>query len=150
MAITVKWNSLTLEKIVEQAGNDVNFLTGTVKLLLVTSSWTPAFDTDDFINDIGANELAAGNGYTTGGVTLTGKTVTYDTASDQIRVDFDDVSWTFTAGKTWLYGVVYIDTAGASSTDPIYAVLTWDSSQTVSTAYTLQIDAAGLLYIDTT
>jgi hypothetical protein len=150
MAITVKWNSLTLEKIVEQAGNDVNFLTGTVKLLLVTSSWTPAFDTDDFINDIGANELASGNGYTTGGVTLTTKTVTYDTASDQIRVDFDDVSWTFTAAKTWLYGVVYIDTAGASSTDPIYAVLTWDSSQTVSTAYTLQIDPAGLLYIDTT
>jgi hypothetical protein len=150
VAITVKWNSLTLEKIVEQAGNDVNFLTGTAKLLLVTSGWTPAFDTDDFINDIGANELASGNGYTTGGVTLTTKTVTYDTASDQIRVDFDDVSWTFTAAKTWLYGVVYIDTAGASSTDPIYAVLTWDSSQTVSTAYTLQIDPAGLLYIDTT
>ena len=150
MAITVKWNPLTLEKIVEQAGNDVNFLTGTAKIMLVTSGWTPAFDTDDFINDVGANEVANGNGYTTGGETLGTKTITYDTASDQIRVDFADVTWTFTAGKTWLYGVVYIDTAGAASTDPIYAVLTWDSSQTVSTAYTLQIDAAGLLYIDAT
>ena len=150
MAITVKWNPLTLEKIVEQAGNDVNFLTGTAKLLLATSGWTPSFDADDFINDIGANEVANGNGYATGGVTLAGKTITYDSASDQVRVDFDDVTWTFTASKTWLYGVVYIDTGGASSTDPIYAILTWDSSQSVSTAYTLQIDPAGLLYIDAT
>jgi hypothetical protein len=150
VAITVKWNPLTFEKIVEQAGNDVNFLTGTAKMLLVTSGWTPAFDTDDFINDIGANEVAAGNGYNTGGETLTAKTITYDSASDQVRIDFGDVTWTFTGSKTWLYAVIYIDTAGASSTDPIYAVLTWDSSQTVSTAYTLQIDPAGLLYVDLT
>lgn len=146
----MKWVPLTLEKIVEQAGNDVNFLTGTAKLALVTSGWTPAFDTDDFWNDAQGSELANGNGYTTGGETLASKTVTYDSASDQIRVDFADVTWTFTAGKTWLYGVVYIDTAGAASTDPMYSVLTWDTSQTVSTAYTLQIDSAGLLYIDTT
>lgn len=150
MAITVKFNALTLEKIVEQAGNDVNFLTGTVKIALVTSAWTPAFDTDDFWSDASANEVANGNGYTTGGETLGTKTITYDSASDQVRIDFADVTWTFTAGKTWLYAVIYIDTAGASTTDPIYAVLTWDTSQTVSTAYTLVIDAAGLLYIDAT
>ena len=44
----------------------------------------------------------------------------------------------------------YIDTAGASTTDPLYALLAWDSDQTVSTTYTLQFDAAGLLFIDTT
>ncbi len=150
MAITVKWNALTLEKIVEQVGNDVNFLTGTVKLALVTSAWTPAFDTDAFWSTPQASEVATGGGYTTGGETLTTKTITYDSASDQVRVDFADVTWTFTAAKTWLYAVVYIDTAGAATTDPIYAVLTWDSSQTVSTAYTLTIDPAGLLYIDAT
>lgn len=150
MAITVKWVPLTLEKIVEQVGNDVNFLTGAAKILLVTSGWIPAFDTDDFINDIGANEVANGNGYATGGVTLTTKTITYDSASDQVRVDFDDVQWLFTASKTWRYAVVYIDTAGTASADPMYAVLTWDSDQSVSTTYTLAIDPAGLLYIDAT
>ena len=150
MAISVKWNAKTLEKIVEQAGNDVNFLTGTAKLALVTSAWTPAFDTDEFWSTPQANEVANGNGYATGGVTLAGKTITYDAASDQVRVDFDDVVWNFTAAKTWLYGVIYIDTAGAASADPIYAVLTWDTSQTVSTTYTLTIDPAGLLYIDAT
>ena len=150
MAITVKWVPLTLEKIVEQAGADVNFMTGAAKLMLVTNAWVPAFDTDAFISAVGANELATGGGYTTGGVTLTTKTITYDSASDQVRVDFDDVTWTFTAAKTWRYGVVYIDTAGAAATDPMYAVLTWDADQTVSTAYTLVIDAAGLLFIDAT
>ncbi len=56
----------------------------------------------------------------------------------------------FTASKTWRYGVVYIDTAGASTADPLYGLLTWDSDQTVSTAYTLQWDPAGIFFIDTT
>jgi hypothetical protein len=150
MSITVSWYPLTLEKMVEQAGNDVNLLTGTVKLALVTASYSPDRDTDDFWSDVSSAELANGNGYTTGGATLSGKTVTYDTASDQVRFDCDDVTWTFTAAKTWRYGVVYIDTAGASTTDPLVGLLTWDSNQTVSTAYTLTIDPAGLLYIDAT
>lgn len=150
MAITVKWMPLTLEKIVEQVGNDVNFLTGTAQLRLVTDAHTPAFDTDNFWDDASAAELANGNGYATDGVTLAGKTITYDSASDQVRVDFDDPSWTFTAAKTWRYGYIVINTAGATSTDPLYARLEWDSNQTVSTAYTLTIDAAGLLYIDAT
>lgn len=149
MAITVGFYGLTMEKIAEQVGADVNYLTGTVKLSLHTSTYVPNRDTDDFFNDA-TNELAAGTGYTAGGETLATKTITYDSASDQVRWDAADVTWTFTAAKTWLYGVMYIDTAGASTTDPLYALLTWDSSQTVSTSYTLQWDPAGILFIDTT
>jgi hypothetical protein len=122
----------------------------TVNLALVTDAYTPNRDTDDFRNDFTAAELANGNGYTTGGVTLTGVTWSYDAASDQVRLDCDDPSWTFTAAKTWRYGVGYIDTGGADTTDPLIFLLTWDSNQTVSTAYTLTIDTAGLLYLDVT
>lgn len=149
MAITVAFYGLTVEKIAEQVGNDVNYLTGTVQLSLHTSTYSPDRDANDFFNDA-TNEVANGNGYTTGGETLAGKTITYDSASDQVRWDANDVTWTFSAGKTWRYGVMWINTAGASTTDPLYALLTWDSDQTVSTAYTLQWDAAGILYIDTT
>jgi hypothetical protein len=149
MAITVALYGLTQEKVIEQVGNDVNLLTGTVKLSLHTSTYSPDRDAHDFANDL-SNELGSGNGYTTGGETLGSKTITYDTASDQVRFDAADVSWTFTASKTWRYGVGYIDTAGASSTDPLYFLLTWDSDQTVSTAYTLNWDAAGILFWDTT
>ncbi len=150
MAITVAFYGLTMEKIAEQVGNDVNYLTGTMQLSLHTDVTTPDRDVHNFFDDMSTNELANGNGYTTLGATMAGKTITYDTASDQVRWDADDVSWTFTASKTWRYGVIWVNTAGASSADPLYALLTWDSNQTVSTAYTLQWDPAGILFIDTT
>lgn len=149
MPITVAFYGLTMEKIVEQVGNDVNYLTGTVKLSLHTSTYTPNRDTDDFFNDA-TGELSAGSGYNAGGETLSGKTITYDSASDEVRWDANDVTWNFTASKTWRYGVIYIDTAGGASTDPLYGLLSWDSDQTVSTPYTLQWDPAGIFYIDTT
>jgi hypothetical protein len=149
VSITVAWYGLGLQKILED-GIGGNLESVTNKLALVTDAYTPNRDTHDFWDDVSASELASGNGYTTGGVTLANVAVTYDAASDQVRVDCDDPSWTFTASKTWRYGVWYVDTAGASSTDPLIALLTWDSNQTVSTAYTLTIDSAGLLYLDTT
>jgi hypothetical protein len=150
MAITVAFYGLTMEKIAEQVGNDVNYLTGVVQLSLHTDVTAPDRDVHNFFDDMSTNELASGNGYTTLGETAGSKTITYDTASDQVRWDLADITWTFTASKTWRYGVVWINTAGASSTDPLYALLSWDSNQTVSTAYTLQFDPAGLLFVDTT
>lgn len=147
MAVTPKWQPLGLLEVLK-APYDLEAVT--LKMALVTDAYTPAFDTHDFWNDISASEVANGNGYTTGGVTLTSVALSYDAASDQIRLDFADPSWTFTASVTWRYAAIYIDTAGASSTDPVVALLTWDSNQSVSTAYTLTIDAAGLLYIDCT
>jgi len=147
MAITVALYGLTQEKVVEQVGADVNLLTGTNQLSLHTNTYVPNRDTDDFFNDA-TNEISGANGYAM--QTLGSKTVTYDSASDQVRFDFADVTFSFSAANTWRYGVHWINTAGASTTDPLYSLLTWDSDQTVSTTYTLTIDAAGLLFWDTT
>ena len=147
MAITVSWYGLGLQKIMQQT---VNLETATVKLALVASGYAPNRDTDDYRNLFTANELGSGNGYTTGGYTLSGIAYSYDSASDQVRIDCNDPTWTFTASKTWRYGVMYVDTAGADTTDPLIALLDWGGDQTVSTGYTLTIDSAGLLYLDTT
>lgn len=147
MAITVSLYGLTQEKVVEQVGADVNILTGTAKMSLHTNTYAPNRDTDDFFNDA-TNEISGAAGYAQ--QTLGSKTVTYDTASDQVRFDCADVTFSFTGGNTWRHGVVWIDTAGASTTDPLYGLLTWDSDQTVSTTYTLTIDTAGLFFWDTT
>lgn len=147
MAITVAWYGLGLLSLVDTP-TDLEAVT--LNLALATSSYTPNRDTDDFRNDFTTNEVANGNGYTTGGVTLSSVAWSYDSASDQVRLDFADPSWTFTASKSWQYGIVYIDTAGADSTDTLVGLLTWDSTQSVSTAYTLVIDTAGLLYLDVT
>lgn len=147
MSIAVTWYGLGLQDLLDSP-RDLEGVT--VKLALATDAYTPDRDTHDFWDDVSGSEVASGNGYATGGVTLTSVLWSYDSASDQVRLDFDDPSWTFTASKTWRYGIVYIDTAGASSTDPVIGLLTWDSNQSVSTAYTLTIDSAGLLYLDTT
>lgn len=147
MAISVKWIGPGLQHLVD---DPIDLEAVTVKLALVTSSQTPNQDTDEFRSVWTANELANGNGYATGGVTLSGVLWSYDVASQQVRLDFNDPSWTFTASKTWRYAYVFVDTAGADTTDPNIALLDWGANQTVSTAYTLTIDPTGLLYIDVT
>jgi hypothetical protein len=146
MAITVRFYGLGMMK---TTTGSIDWDTDTFNLLLRTSADAPNLDTDDFRDDL-TGELSTATGYTAGGVALTGVAVTYDSASDQVRLDCNDPSWTFTASKTFRYGEVYKARGGAASADELLANLTWDSDQTVSTAYTLVIDPTGLLYIDVT
>lgn len=60
---------------------------------LLTSSYTPNYDTHDYFDDVVANEVANGNGYTTNGVLLTSCTITYTAAN----------SW----GTTWAAATAY-------------------------------------------
>lgn len=146
MAITTKFYGTGLLKSVT---GSIDWDADTFKLSLHTSSYTPNLDTHDFANDL-TNELSSASGYTTGGVTLSSVAVTYDSGSDQVRLDCADPSWTFTGTRTWRYGVVYKSRGGASSADELLALIDFGADQTVSTAYTLTVDAAGLLYIDAT
>lgn len=146
MPFTVKWFGKGLLACMK---NDVDLEADTIKLSLHTSTYSPNLDTDDFFNDA-TNELGASGGYSAGGVALASKVLSYDAASDQVRFDFDDPSFPFTASKTWRYGVAYKSRGGAASADEVIALLDWGSDQTVSTTYTLTIDPAGLLYLDAT
>lgn len=147
MAITTKVYGQGMLKLVT---GSIDLDTDSFKLMLVDNTNVPDLDGDDFRDDRTTGEVANGNGYATGGVALTLVGVTYDSASDQVRYDVQDPSWTFTASKTWRYGDVYKARGGAASADELLANLAWDSDQTVSTTYTLQIDAAGLLFFDVT
>lgn len=114
----------------------------TLKVLLTTSSYTPAIDTHDYLDDI-TNELSNGNGYTTGGIALASKTVTYDTANDRTELDCADLVWTFTASFSPKWAILYKDT-GVASTSPL--ICYWDlGTVTTSTTFTLQINAEGIL-----
>ena len=89
----------------------VDFDTDTFKILLVTSSYTPNKDTHQDRADI-TNEVANGNGYTTGGGT-TAVTVTEDSTNDRIDVAFGDVSFT-SSTITAAAGVIYKSTVTAA------------------------------------
>ena len=90
-----------------------HFLSNTIKVALLGSGYTPNQDTDELWSAISSNELANGNGYTTGGETLGSKTVTAGTNS----VIFDTTAtttWTASGGDIGpaSYAVVYDSTSG--------------------------------------
>lgn len=58
---------------------EIDFDTDTVKAMLMTSSYTPNYDTHQYKSSL-TNEVV-GTGYTAGGVTLASKTVTYTAAN---------------------------------------------------------------------
>lgn len=147
MAIAVKAYGQGMLKTVT---GSIDWDTDTFKLMLVTSANAPDLDADDFRDDRTTGELSNADGYSTGGVTLTSVAVTYDSASDQVRFDSADPSWTFTATRTWRYGDIYKSRGGASSADELLFNLDWGSDQTVSTPYTLTVDATGWFAIDVT
>lgn len=125
---------------------DTNLASDTLKLMLLTSSYTPDRDAHDFIDDCSANEVS-GAGYTAGGATLSGQSVTQDNTDDEGVFDANDVSWS-TATITARYAVLYRDT-GTPATSPVIAV--WDfSTDKSSSGGTFQItwNAEGVLNVN--
>lgn len=81
----VVYNSIRMEmaKILE---------TNEIKMILVAAGYTPDIDTHVGYADV-TNECANGLGYTTGGVVLTGKSVTLDPVTDRVLFNCNDVLW---------------------------------------------------------
>lgn len=140
MAVTAKWYGLAGQgQFSATAARRVDWVTDTIKVTLHTSTYVPNQDTHDFADDL-TNEVANGNGYTTGGVTLGSKTLTYDTASNTVRLDAADAAWTFTASKTMRYAVVWKDT-GVAGTSPLLGYIDFGQDETSSGTFTIQFDA---------
>ena len=99
------------------ANKEIDWDTDTIKVALCTSTYTPAQDTHDYFNDI-TNELPTAGGYTAGGATLASKTVNYTAGTNTQAFDAADVQWAAST-LTARYAIIYVDTAGAASTDPL-------------------------------
>jgi hypothetical protein len=115
MAATFKFYGQALLKIFT---GSIDLDTDTFKLMLTTSAYTPNQDTHDFRDDV-TNEVT-GTGYTAGGVTLTGVTVSYDAATNQVRISWNDPTWpnsTISARGA----VIYKSRGGAASADELLA-----------------------------
>jgi hypothetical protein len=146
-AVTAALNGVAWQKQIDGSSTTV-YSSATVKGTLHTG-FTANYDTDDFFNDASASEVT-GTGYTAGGITFSSKTSTYDTATDQVRLDAADLSWaTSTISAT--DAAFWVDTAGASSTDPFWGSV--DFGGTVSTTagtFLITFDATGVFVFDLT
>lgn len=116
----------------------IDFDTDTFKMLLVTSSYTANKDTHDKRDDV-TNEVANGNGYTTGGET-TACTVTKDTANDRVTLAFAATSWA-TSTITAAGAVIYKSRGGASSADELVAFIDF-GGDVASTGATFSVGAS--------
>ena len=123
----------------------VDFANDTLKVILLADTYTPNIDTDEFYDDISAHELGTAGGYTAGGATISGKSVTVDTANNKSVFDCADPSWTADGtGFTARYAALYKDT-GVAGTSPLIAYWDFGGNQNpVSIAFTLIVNVAGL------
>jgi hypothetical protein len=107
---------------------DIDWVADTIKIMLVTSSYTPDLDAHDFRNDV-TNEVS-GTGYTAGGATLSGKAVTVVGGSNETQFDADNVTWTgLDLSSAARYAVLYKARGGASSADELIGYVDLDSDR---------------------
>jgi hypothetical protein len=113
--------------------------TNTIKVMLVTSAYTPS-SAHDFRNDI-TNEVT-GAGYTTGGLALANKTVTV--VGNSGVFDADNLTWA-SSTITARGAVIYKDT-GNSATDNLIGYVDFVTDQSSSNGdFTIQWNAGGIL-----
>lgn len=118
----------------------------TLKVMLLTGTYAPNIDTDEFLSSISANEVAAANGYVAGGFALASKTTTVDTANDKAVFDAADVTITLTGPVTYRYVVVYKSTGTAGTSPLIYLHDVGAGGATaVAGTVTFQWNASGII-----
>ena len=116
--------------------------TDTIKLALVTSSYTPDIDLHEDFADI-TNEVV-GTGYVAGGQALTTKSVVVDNTNDLAKFDADDVTWG-TSTITARAGILYKDT-GTPATSTLIAYFDFVSDKSSSAGdFTVSWDSNGIL-----
>lgn len=123
--------------------------TDALRMVLVTSTYTPNQNTDTAWSAISANEVS-GTGYTANGKLLT---CTTSRASNVITLDCDDQSWT-SSTITAKYAVIMHDANGdgtiASTDVPLFYVDLDTGGGSISTTngtFTVTINASGVYTI---
>lgn len=137
MAVTAK---LYASAFVTLANKEQDWDSDTLKVILLTSAYTPNQGTHKYKSDL-TNEVS-GTGYTAGGATLASVTVTL--SGLVLTLDAADTSWT-TSTITARYAVIYDGTPGTDATRPLIGYVDF-GADVVSTAGTFLItwNASGI------
>lgn len=125
-ALSNEFRYLTLLKVMD-------FLADTFKIRLMASGFVFNKDSHTVWADVAASELANGNGYITGGNTLSGISVTKDDTLDRGRAVWSNTSFTATGGPIGPSpgAIIIDDTVATPVIDPIVGYIDFggESSQ---------------------
>jgi len=121
---------------------NIDLESDTIKVALVTSSYTPNIDTHENFDDI-TNEVS-GTGYTAGGATLANKAVTVDTDDDEGMFDADDVTWA--SASIVARGAIVYKSTGVASTSQLIGYVDFTEDKTASGGdFVIEWNAEGIL-----
>jgi hypothetical protein len=122
----------------------VDWSNDTIKVALLSNSYTPNQGTHDFFDDVSTYEVT-GTGYTAGGATLASKTATLDTTNKVLVLDAADVTWA-SSTITARYAVVYDASGGSAATNPLIGYIDFVSDQASNNGnFVIQWDATGIV-----
>lgn len=133
MATIAKWfGQAVLGQFGATAARRVDWANDTIKVMLVKAAYAPDQDAHDFIDDVNANEIAGGGGtnYTAGGKELTEKAVSYDNATNTVRLKAKTLEWKEVTAE-FRYAVIYKDT-GVAATSPVLQYLDAGATQKIA------------------
>lgn len=119
---------------------------------LHTSAYTPGVSTNEVYADL-TNELATGNGYTSGGLTVANDAVTL--TAGVVKFTGDPVVWTASGGSipAWRYAVLRAPATLNGKVGPLVGYFVGDSAPadvpatTTGNTLTITPNAAGLVAI---
>lgn len=125
---------------------EVDWDTDTIKVALVSSSYTPNQDSHDYWDDVSANEVT-GTGYTAGGASLASKTATYDSGTNVVILDAADTVWA-SSTITARYAVIYDDAGATAAQKVLVGYVDFGSDQSSTNGnFTVTWDATGIVRI---
>ena len=146
MAVTASGlYGLSLEKmLIDTLGQSLE--AETHKVLMVTDTEAPNFDTHDFRADIAAE--VTGTNYTLGGATITATEVTL--ASGVLTYDAADVSWASSTIANAMAAVGYTNVGSAATDQLIWLSDFVTAASSSSGTFTVQWSGSGIFTIDYT
>ena len=127
------------------ANGGVNLATDTLKVMLTN---TAPVATNSLYGDISATELANGNGYTTGGVAVTGQTSSQTGGVETLAGSLPNPTWTASGSMGPFRYVVLYDSTPVTPLKPLMGFWDFGSSITLTTGQTFTVSiASGILQI---
>lgn len=140
MAVSAKLYGLFFQSVFNK---EVDIDSDVLKTMLCTSTYTPNQDTHRYKSDI-TNEVASGNGYTTGGNTITGVTVSYNSTTNVLSFTGSNMSWP-TSTFVCRYGVVYDSSPSTDATRPLVGYVDFGQDMNpVNGTLSMTWDAGGI------
>jgi hypothetical protein len=132
--------------VVKSFNKEIDWDSDTIKVALLTNAYTPNQDAHDYFDDVVANQVT-GTGYTSGGLTLANKTNTYNSSTNVIVLDADDVTWA-SSTITARYAVIYDATPATDATRPLIGYVDFGSDQSSSNGnFTITWDSTGIVRV---